>query len=704
MRRVVTFAKVIASIFLVQFLITLEVKAELIRLKWNTLSNQNQVSRYLIRLGTVSNNYTKIFLTQSNFIQIDNITPNIPVYYRIFALNNNNQILDQSAEISFQLPITNSIITLDSDNDGVSNGLDNCISTSNSSQLDSDLDGTGDACDIDPNNANFSPIPSPTVVASNSPSSSPTMSATSIPTTSSTPQTTPSQIPPSTSIPPQLATPIPTATSSQTPRPSPTVIPNLPSEPNNNLIDSDNDGVSDADEITNGTDPLDRGSKIETLKNSFCNEWNGVFGMYNFAELRNKLNKNIYLTAVMYNSAALELSRTPLMIEAGAQRDVALHELSGFEVNTFGRVCFLHSEANGSLDGGVTYYLPNRNSNGYQFAYSSSFTNGQKGEVFLPLNTYNPNLSYDKQNNMVANWIQITSLNDKAESGTIYFHDQGGAIIGSTQVTFGIGQRRDISGHNFGKMIGMARWVPQDSSSTFLVRVVRYIYDNANQDNSFDTAFQINGLYGTGALQTVPLDLTQGSSIIEVLNTSNQATSARVEIRTESGVLKSEIFLGQNQLPAYGSFHIIVDEILEQGERGVAFIRGATPNSIAVVSMVYARNEFGNINYMYGVNAVTTVKSTGIGTFNSYLSQIPTLIIPNTSASDINVEITLNGRQGQLNRFTQSIPARGSVNLNLRALVPSDSYGTISINSPIKLASWVVREKGLEYGIPTQVN
>jgi hypothetical protein len=29
---------------------------------------------------------------------------------------------------------------------------------------------------------------------------------------------------------------------------------------------------------------------------------------------------------------------------------------------------------------------------------------------------------------------------------------------------------------------------------------------------------------------------------------------------------------------------------------------------------------------------------------------------------------------------------------------------TISINSPIKLASWVVREKGLEYGIPTQVN
>ncbi len=39
--------------------------------------------------------------------------------------------------------------TVDDDGDGFSNGLDNCVSISNPSQLDTDADGMGDACDDD---------------------------------------------------------------------------------------------------------------------------------------------------------------------------------------------------------------------------------------------------------------------------------------------------------------------------------------------------------------------------------------------------------------------------------------------------------------------------------------------------------------------------------------------------------------------------
>jgi hypothetical protein len=675
MRTVVSFAKFLIVASLINLIPVGLLQAELVRLAWNDISSQGQISKYLVRIGKGANAYNKAYLTNSKYIQIDNLPSDQALYLRIQALSAENQIIDQAAEIVYQLPKMSSSNRLDSDGDLVLNGLDNCESVSNINQLDTDYDGLGDACDSDPTQVFPSPMPNPTY------SQPPT----------STPSVTP--IPSSTLVPTPISSP------TLSPSPTPSIDPQTPEN-----IDSDNDGVSDEEEENEGTDPLDRGSRVERLNNSFCNEWNGFFGMYNYAELRNSLSTPVSVVAVMYDLMARELGRTSFQISANTQRDVGIHELIGFSRNKYGRVCFVHSEAAGSISGGVTYYLPKENSSEYQFAYSSSFTNGQKGEVFLPINTFNPNLSVGKQDNMVANWVQVTSQSTKPELGTIYFYDQVGNLLTTKTLSLGAGERKDVSGHDFGKMIGMARWVPVDSTSVFLVRVVRYIYDNKVGRNSFDTAFQINGLYGSGSQLFVPLDLTQGSSILEVLNTSGNATSALLEIRNEAGELKAELNLSNAHLPAYGSFHVIVDGILSQGERGVAIVKGSEQNSVAVVSMVYARNDWGDVNFMYGVNGVPSLKYDAIGTFNSYLGQSSSLIIPNPSEEEIEVEILLSGQDGEIARFGQSIPALGIVNLNLRDLVPADTYGTVNIGSPVRLGAWVVREKGLDFGIPTQLN
>lgn len=669
MRTAVRFAKFLIGFFLITTISLSSVRAELVRFAWNDIPNANQVSKYLVRIGITGNTYNKAYLTNSKNIQIDNLPTDRALFIRIQALSSANQIVDQTSEFVYQIPSDQTASRLDTDGDGVLNGLDNCETVSNISQLDTDYDGIGNSCDNDPSQVFPSPIPNPTY--SIPPVGSPTPSGT------------------------------PGVSPSLNPSPTPYIDPQLPGDSG---PDSDNDGVSDADEELEGTDPMDRGSRVDILKKSFCNEWNGYFGMYNYAELRNSLDYEVTVEAVMYDMAARELSRTNLIVGPNTERDVALHELSGFSRDRFGRVCFVHSEVAGSVDGGVTYYLPKEGSSEFQFAYSSSFTNGQKGEVFLPINTYNPNLSHNKQNNMVANWVQITSQSSKSESGTLYFYDQVGGLLSSKSVRLNAGERKDVSGHDYGKMIGMARWVPADSTSVFLVRVVRYVFDNKYGHNNFDTAFQINGLYGSGSSQVAPLDLTQGSSILEVLNTSNAATTAQIEIRNEAGELKSSLNLTEAQLPAYGSFHIIVDGILGQGERGVAIVQGARANSVAVVSMVYARNEWGDVNYMYGINGVPNVKASSKGTFNSYLNQVSNLIIPNSSETDIEVEVILNGQSGEIARLVQVVPTLGVVNLNLRDLVPSDTYGTVTVNSPVKLAAWVVRDKGLEFGIPTQLN
>ncbi len=685
MRRVVLFAKFVIAVLFLCVVNLKKVQAELVRLNWNEISSPSDVSAYLVRLGVQSNTYTKSYSTNSKFLEINNLPNNTALYFRIQALNSNFEIIDQSAEFVYQIPEVAGASVDDSDGDNILSGLDNCPNTYNVDQSDSDYDGLGDACDgsSDP----IYPTPMPTVVTTPSPSASPSPSNTGSPSPTSSPS---SSVPSAT----------PSASPSASPSPTPTILPILP-EP----LDSDYDGVSDDEEVQLGTDPYDRGSKIETLKNLFCNEWNGYLGMYNFAELRNSLDREVPLVVLMYDMESRELSRTNFMISALTQRDIGLHELNGFTKDHFGRVCFQHSEVAGTIDGGVTYYLPEAVGDKYQFAYSSSFTNGQKGEVFLPINTYNPNLSNEKQENGVANWVQITNQSKSSnESGTLFFHGQDGSMLTSRRVDLGIGQRKDIAGHGFGKMIGMARWVPDNNGSTFLLRVVRYIYDNKSFSNSFDTAFQINGLYGSGMLQTAPLDLTQGSSIIEVLNTSNEATSARVEIRSDSGEVRGVVTLPESYLPAYGSYHLIVDGMLKQGERGTAFVSASKKNSVAIVSMIYARDSHGDVNYMYGVNGTVAIKSESMGTFNSYLSQMPSLILPNPTGSSVNIEVNINGLSGPISTFFQSIPARGSVNLNLRALVPENTYGTVSIKSPVKIGAWVVREKGDQFGIPTQLD
>lgn len=48
--------------------------------------------------------------------------------------------------------VANSGFAADLDQDGVEDGVDNCIDVANAQQLDSDADGSGDACDADYNN------------------------------------------------------------------------------------------------------------------------------------------------------------------------------------------------------------------------------------------------------------------------------------------------------------------------------------------------------------------------------------------------------------------------------------------------------------------------------------------------------------------------------------------------------------------------
>lgn len=637
--------------------------AESVNLRWTSRYPQNTVQSYRITYGDSSLSYGKVLTTSEPQINLTGVPTNRALKFTIATnLVTGGSVIETPSTIVVVPDSDNETFT-DTDSDGLADGIDNCLSVSNPSQLDADGDGIGDACD-----GINAPTPSPTVVLA--PTGAPTVTPT------------------------WTATPMPTVFPIV---PTPTIAPQLPSLP----LDSDNDGVPDAVELQKGTDPYDKGSKLEDLSTEFCGEWNG-FIAYNFAELRNVSSKDLGIVARLYDGMGIVKGQTYFAVAPGAQFDLAVHEMSGFQRNAYGRVCFQHNGSAGDIDGQVSIYQPNSNNSAFQFAYSSSFENGKMGEVVLPLNTFNPNVGV-KNGNFVANWVQVTNLSGESQSGTLYMHAQNGQILNQIRVVLEAGQRQDFSAHQFGRMVGLIRWTPDNSSVRFLTRVVRYLCDNKEARFSFDTAAQINGMVGTGEDIYLPLNTKKGAAIVEVLNASNKATSASVEIRDQNGTVLGVYNLGPNVLPAYGSFHLITDNILGSGKIGTAVVRGSEKESIAAVSMMYVRGASSDIEYMYGVEGVTVPKYDLTGSYNTNIGIAPTALIQNTSGSEATLTVELTRSSGQKGGPGQAItiPAYGMVELNLRQYEIANAYGAVKINSNKKLVGFVIRERGLDFGIPT---
>ncbi len=626
--------------------------AETLLLNW---SNAGAGSFYQLAIGTSSNNYPKKYYTTGAGVSIEHVPSETPLFIRISKVTPQGQILSSSHQHVLIVPRVNGVTPQDSDGDGIPDGLDNCPFIYNASQADSNNNGVGDACD----DGSFPGFENPVY----------------------NPNPTP------------YPTPFPTPTNPDNGSNPDNSSPHHPGNPNNN----------------GGTGGgADQGTQTEILRSYFCSEWNGFFTMYNFAELRNQSTKRIVVDADMFTMNASFLSRTTFTIAPGTQVDIPLHELEGFTKDNYGRVCFSYEGVDGLLGGQVSYYLPEQSSGKFQFAYSSPFTNGKKGTVFVPTNTYNPSLHAAKENNPVANWIQVTNNNMYEASGTLYFHAQNGALIGNPaghRIHLEAGERRDISGHSHGKRVGMARWVPDSEEDEFLVRVVRYVYDNPLFLDSFDTAFQINGVQGTGALLSVPLDTTQGSSVIELMNTLNEAVGASVEIRDESGAVVAHLQIGKEHLPAYGSFHIITDQILGAGKRGSAYIKGSKNNSIAAVSMIYARDQYANLNFMYGITATPVKKKNLVGSYNTFLGKKPFLAVTNPGNQFTSITIALRTFSNTPRTIgnVQHIPPKGTLYLDLSAYEEENTYGQVSVSSNSAVSAWIIREKLENFGIPNQL-
>lgn len=469
--------------------------------------------------------------------------------------------------------------------------------------------------------------------------------------------------------------------------------------------DSDNDGVEDGQEQTDGTNPLDGGSYLAVLSTTLCSEWNGFLGgMYNIFEHTNLTGSTKNFTTTVYDISGTSQGSQSYQVLGGAQTDVLVHGMTGWTLNSYGKVCSHFSGSAGDIDGRMVYYKP-ASDGSFEFAFAMPVLGGLTGSQFVAFNTYQPSLDAADASNLVANWIQITNQESSSQNGTIYFYGQDGSTLLTSPVSLSAGARSDFSGHQFGaNHVGQIEWRPSSSSAHFTVRNVRYYYDNDGSSDHFDSAFQLEARHGSGELMAVPLDTRSASSILEVLNTRNASTSVTVKIYNAGGTLLNTMNVS---LPAYGSQHIITDTILNN-ELGVATVDGSGTGSVVTVVMQYGRTASAGIQYIYGISAQQGLGSDLKGTYNTFLQQDCSLLLINPTSASRNATVSMRRYDGTsvLSGQVLTVPAKGIQEYNLCANDIADVYGVVTVQPTTNntIIAHVVRQGASDsYRFPTPV-
>ena len=464
---------------------------------------------------------------------------------------------------------------------------------------------------------------------------------------------------------------------------------NLGTDPN--ASDSDGDGQADGYEYSHGSDPLDRGSYGQAEMDEAYVEWNNFLGgLGNIVEYTSLDDAASNVTASFRSIAGAETTSVGFGLPPRGKFDLLAHALNGFISNSYG---LIHSRFTGKVDGGMLYYKRPLNwggdPNDFAFVVMLEFTKGLAGIIDAPYNTFHP--SYLKSGLLAANWAQITNVGAVTTGGYLKVYNLDGVEICSRRLVLNPAQRRDTSLHR--RMLddppntcdglgpnqyGIARWFPDRNDVRFVFRVVRYLYNNDGSVNDFDSAFQLTSRIPSTEPLTTSLDTRAGSAIVEVTNGASTTNNISVAIRAASGALLRTIPL---VLAPRQTRHVIVDNILVRSI-GSATVTGSVPQGLLVVGMHYGRDAEQSVTWMYGINGSRAFDNEVGGAYNTYINMGCSTLLTSVSNVDetVTARIVRNDGSVVLENDEFTIPAHGTVEYNCQADL-ANNYGTTTFRS-----------------------
>jgi len=484
--------------------------------------------------------------------------------------------------------------------------------------------------------------------------------------------------------------------------------------------DSDGDGVTDAQEATDGTNAGDPGSYKVTLESPVFAFWTGFLEITNILELVNIDSSTISVRISLYDINGDLGSQITGNIPALGQRDWIINDMAGYEEGVYGLLKIEY--CGGNLDGRTSYY---RDTTGvtsgvgdYDFVYSIPLSNPLYGDTAVSFNSFQPSENAAEAENLVANWLTVVNLASTSKDFTVRRYTLQGAALDPDEFTVSARGRRDREGGHVNpgtSNVGLHYIEPADDDAPYLAFITRYGYNAPpdEQPSAYDFAFPLNAKAGNGETLVVPLTTTVGAqNWLELINTTNAPTDVHVEFYRNDG---TRILPEVPDLGSHAQEHVDVNRWLGDSQTGFARIVPDDPTSIIAQSMVYIRDSStGSINAMYGSQAREALSSDLYGSYNLFLEMNNWLKLLNPTAADVNVTLTVNSSGGS-NVSSVPVPARGSRDLNLRDSTTygtdADTYGVVEINlsQPGDIMVELLRIRtdattgGVDFAAPTEV-
>ena len=365
--------------------------------------------------------------------------------------------------------------------------------------------------------------------------------------------------------------------------------------------------------------------------------------------------------------------------------DLLVHEMPGFEPDSYGKICSIVIGGNaGEIDGRMVLYRLDQRKNPrnwdqrFDFAFGVPFANGIKGIQAITYNTYQPSLDPRDKNNLVANWIQISNLEETVQEGTLVFYRDNGQIVSQNTILLPPGGRRDFAAHQIGpNLVGYAEWQPSNPDAKFRIHNSRYFYDNPYGVNTFATALQFDGVVGNGQHLVAPLDAVGRTAVVEISNTLASSVIVDVYIYNANGVLR---LAAAPTVGAHSTLHVIADPYLN-GEKGSVLLVPTVPNSIVATAIQYTRTASGGVDSMYAVQAREVLGSVLESNYNTWLGQTCRLILvnPNSSTEGTTISLTRDDGTVVMSGYSISVPPFGTIDYDLCGNEEDNNIGIVRV-------------------------
>ena len=291
------------------------------------------------------------------------------------------------------------------------------------------------------------------------------------------------------------------------------------------------------------------------------------------------------------------------------------------------------------------------------------------------------------------------------------FYDRDGKELTRQEVTLKAGARFDFSAHDIAgiKQVGLVEWLPTANEARFQLRNVRYYYradgEQVPLGDDFDSAFQLEGIVGSGQLLAVPLDTANSSSILEIANTLNEEVKAEVTIYAAAG--GTAIHHQTYKLKPHATYHLITDSILNGGQ-GIATVKGNKLASVIATAMQYGRTATRGIQTVYGIQASEARGTVMHGSYNTYLKQACRLLMVNPTNAEVIATVAMKRYDGTNVNLGQilSVPAHGLTDYDLCSQDQENVYGVVTVQpaTPNTIFATVLRiGENEQYRFPTPV-